>query len=186
MLSTDSLYYYLSIISTNHGPCCYHIQMIFFRENKDIFLFVCFFSAAMKCKMNTQKLYLDNHCYKCIELELGACISPFSAAHPGLCHRSSSNCISLLPLFPAQAEVLLSLPRDIILAACLVPKASSQNLSCRRYPGGIPVKCLNNRIAPFDAEHQWLWHTPQRPIAHPVSVIFLFQSLATARGHMWR
>lgn len=131
------------------------------------YIFIClFFSTAMKCKINTQskKLYLDNHCYKCIAPELGACISPFSAVHPGLCHRSSSNCISLLPLFPAQAEVLLSLPRDMILAACLVPKASSQNLSCRRYPGGIPVKCLNNRIAPFDAEHQRLWHTPQRPI----------------------
>lgn len=141
--------------------------MIFFRENKEskveqisFYLFV--FSAAIKCKINTQrlnkskKLYLDNHCYKCIALELGACISPFSAAHPGLSHRSSSNCISLLPLFPAQAEVLLSLPRDIILAACLVPKASSQNLSCRRYPGGILVKCLNNMTAPFDAEHQRL------------------------------
>lgn len=155
------------IISTNRGPCCCHIQMIFFRENKKskveqiyFYLFVFFSCNEMqnkhtKAKQN-KKLYLDNHCYKCIAPELGACISPFSAVHPGLCHRSSSNCISLLPLFPAQAEVLLSLPRDMILAACLVPKAFSQNLSCRRYPGGIPVKCLNNRIAPFDAEHQRL------------------------------
>lgn len=155
------------IISTNRGPCCCHIQMIFFRENKKskveqiyFYLFVFFSCNEMqnkhtKAKQN-KKLYLDNHCYKCIAPELGACISPFSAVHPGLCHRSSSNCISLLPLFPAQAEVLLNLPRDMILAACLVPKASSQNLSCRRYPGGIPVKCLNNRIAPFDAEHQRL------------------------------
>lgn len=178
--------------------------MIFFRENKKskveqiyFYLFVFFSCNEMqnkhtKAKQN-KKLYLDNHCYKCIAPELGACISPFSAVHPGLCHRSSSNCISLLPLFPAQAEVLLSLPRDMILAACLVPKASSHDKVGYLLPyhvGGIQVASQSNAwttgLLLLMQNTNGFDTLLKDRFAHPVSVIFLFQSLATARGHMWR